>query len=354
MAEIDPAERDWQKVEALCRQGLQHSPHDWLLWQRLGSSLEERQLWDQAETLWRHLTRRFDDRPEPFLALAALQRRRGSPEAARIVLKQAQEQLGPNPELSRSLDVIDDPWFLSSNAGGLTPQSPATDVATTLQAANDHLQLGRAPEAEAAFLNLITARPFALPFHRSLAALRQRRGAHALVIDQLTPLFAAPLELARLEPPDLIHALVASLLQLERWEALDLLLADLRPRIPDDPVLACANVRRLLVQNQEIEALAVLRQLLRARSGEAPALALLGETLARLGEEGEAIAAFSKALAVDPHLDGVAEQLEHSQRSILWKKRGVGLAAGAMGRGSPGVPLASRSVPQRQTSPRPP
>jgi tetratricopeptide (TPR) repeat protein len=314
------AQQDWTQVEALCRQGLQDDSDDWSLWHLLGRSLEQRQNWDQAETLWRHLCQRFCERPDPFLALAALQRRKGLPEAARIVLQQAQQQLGPSPDLSRSLGVIDDPWMTPRRRAPLTPQSPAADVAAMLQAANEHLDLGRAPEAEAAFVELIRARPESLPIHRSLAALRHRRGAHALMIEQLTPLLASPMQHARLEPPDLLHRLVESLLHLERWAVLEPLLADLRPARPDDSVLACAHARLLLVRGLENEALAVLRQVLVQRSGDAPALALLGETLARLGDGAAAIEAFSQALAVDPHLEGVAAQLEQSRRAHLWSQ----------------------------------
>lgn len=181
------ARRDWATLEALCRQALQSNPDDWNLWQRLGRSLEERHDWTQAETLWRHLTQRFADRPDPFLALAALQRRRGSAGSARIVLQQARQQLGDHPDLLRSQAVIDDPWSVDSPSPALTPQSPASEVAATLQAAQDHLQAGRAAEAEAALQQLVVARPEALALHRSLAGLRGRRGSHALLIEQLTP-----------------------------------------------------------------------------------------------------------------------------------------------------------------------
>lgn len=311
---------DWPRLEALCRQALQHNPHDWSLWQRLGRSLEERQDWNQAETLWRHLTQRFSDRPDPFLALAALQRRRGSPASARIVLDQARQQLGDHPELVRSQAVIDDPWLIDQRRADLTPQSPATEVAATLQTAQEHLDAGRAAEAEAAFLQLIAARPESLPFHRSLAALRRRRGSHVLLVEQLTPLFALPLDPLRLTPPDLAHALVEALLHLERWQALEPLLIELRRQLPGDGLLICAHARALLAREADSEAVALLRQLEAQQPANAEALALLGEALSRIGDQAGAIAAYEQALATDPHREGVASALEQTRCSLLWNQ----------------------------------
>lgn len=314
------ARRDWPQLEALCRQGLQNDPDDWSLWQRLGRSLEERQEWNQAETLWRHLTQRFAERPDPFLALAALQRRRGSPASARIVIEQARQQLGEHPELVRSQSFIDDPWLIDGRSAGLTRQSPATEVAATLQAAREHLEAGRAPEAEAAFRQLVAARPEALPFHRSLAALRRRRGSHDLLIEQLAPLFALPLDPLRLDPPDLAHALVDALLNLERWEAIEPLLAELRRHLPEDYFLVCAHARALLTREADSEALSLLRQVVAQRPEDAAALALLAEALTRIGDQAGAIAAYEQALATDPHQLGIASALEDARRSLLWSQ----------------------------------
>ena len=79
-AELDLAQRDqnWSRVEGLCKQILQQEPEDWGIWQRLALSFESRNDLRQAETLWRHLTQRFSQRPEPYLALAALQRKLGA------------------------------------------------------------------------------------------------------------------------------------------------------------------------------------------------------------------------------------------------------------------------------------
>ncbi len=314
------ARRDWPQLEALCRQALQSDPDDWSLWQRLGRSLEERQEWNQAETLWRHLTQRFADRPDPFLALAALQRRQGSPASARIVLEQARQQLGEHPELVRSSSFIDDPWLIDGRSAALTRQSPATEVAATLQMAQEHLDAGRAPEAEAAFRQLVAARPEALPFHRSLATLRRRRGSHDLLIEQLASLFALPLDPLRLDPPDLAHALVDALLNLERWEAMEPLLAELRRHRPEDSFLVCAHARALLAREADSEALALLRQLVAQRPEDAAALALLAEALTRIGDLAGAIAAYEQALATDPHQLGMASALEEARRSLLWSQ----------------------------------
>ena len=82
--------RAWADVERLCKQILQRDGDNWSVWQRLAQAHEARQDLVQAETLWRHLTQRFSNRPEPYLALAALQRKRGTPDAARVVLEEAE------------------------------------------------------------------------------------------------------------------------------------------------------------------------------------------------------------------------------------------------------------------------
>jgi len=312
------ARQDWLNLEPLCRQALQSNPDDWSLWQRLGNSLEQRREWSQAETLWRHLTQRFANRPDPFLALASLQRRQGSPAGARIVLEQARQQLGEQPELVRSQAFLDDPWLIDRHGPRLTRQSPAGEVAATLQAAQEHLDAGRAAEAEAAFQQLTEARPESLPFHRSLAVLRRRRGCHALLVNQLMPLFTSPVDRQRPLPLDLTHALVEALLNLERWEALELLLAQLLPNLPEDAILACAQARLLLERNQPDQAISLLRQAVAHHPDHAGALAVLGEALVRIGDQPAAISAYEQALAVDPHRNGVAKVLEETRRSLLW------------------------------------
>ena len=76
LEELQQAElaNQWPRVEQLCKQALQRDGENWGLWQRLAQSYEARSELAQAETLWRHLTQRFSSRPEPYLALAALQR----------------------------------------------------------------------------------------------------------------------------------------------------------------------------------------------------------------------------------------------------------------------------------------
>ena len=85
LLDLENAERnqDWKRVEGLCKQILQEDSENWGIWQRLALSFESRNDLGQAETLWRHLTQRFAQRPEPYLALAALQRKLGAPDAAR-------------------------------------------------------------------------------------------------------------------------------------------------------------------------------------------------------------------------------------------------------------------------------
>ena len=134
LAELQVAEKDlaWDRVEALCKQILQREGDNWTIWQRLALSLEARADWNQAETLWRHLTQRFGDRPEPYLALASLQRKHGSPEAARAVLQQAERRLGLTEELAASLQVIDDPWAEDDSVPSLQEGAAGPAVAAAL------------------------------------------------------------------------------------------------------------------------------------------------------------------------------------------------------------------------------
>jgi hypothetical protein len=145
------SDQDWPRVESLCKQILQRDGDKFDIWQRLASSLEARSDWTQSETLWRHLTQRFSQRSEPYLALAALQRKRGAPDVARLVLEQAEQRLGRLSELESSLKMIDDPWSSTEALVSLNQDAPASAVADAMQRAQVHLEAGLHVEAEAVF-----------------------------------------------------------------------------------------------------------------------------------------------------------------------------------------------------------
>lgn len=133
------------------------------------------------------------------------------------------------------------------------------------------------------------------------------------------PLFTSPVDQLRLDPPDLPHALVDALQNLERWETLQPLLAELRRQLHEDAFLVCTQARALLAREQEGEAVALLRQVVVAhRPDDAGALTLLGEALGRIGDQAAAIAAYEQALVADQHREGVASAVEEARCSLLW------------------------------------
>jgi tetratricopeptide (TPR) repeat protein len=329
LEQLQGAEREqaWERVEALCKQILQRDGENWPIWQRLALSFESRSDWNQAETLWRHLTQRFAQRPEPYLALAALQRQRGAPDAARVVLQQAERRLGSSAELAASLQVIDDPWAAQDAVPALQEGAAAAAVAAALQQAQGHLEAGRHAEAEAAFEQLVLARPEAVPFHRALAQLRQRRGDSAAVIDQLGPLLQPPLSpgplLERLELPML---LVQALVDDNRWPELAALLPALVQLAPQDGRLVFLQARCALQAGHDLEALPLLQRSLQLAPSMAGAELALGQLLIRLNDWDGAIASLERAVALQPESQEAVPSLEQARRQQLWLRGEAALA----------------------------
>ena len=327
--QLQAAERDqtWDRVEALCKQILQRDGENWAIWQRLALSFESRSDWNQAETLWRHLTQRFSQRPEPYLALAALQRQRGAPDAARVVLQQAERRLGSTAELAASLQVIDDPWAAQDAVPALQEGAATSAVAAALQQAQGHLEAGRHAEAEAAFEQLVLARPEAVAFHRALAQLRLRRGDSGAVIDQLLPLIQPPLSpsplLERMELPML---LLQALVQEDRWKDLEALVPALLVLAPKEARLVFLQARCALQAGHDLEALPLLQRSLQLAPSMAAAEIALGEVQMRLNDWDGAIASLERAVALQPESKEAAQLLEQARREQLWLKGESALA----------------------------
>jgi tetratricopeptide (TPR) repeat protein len=318
---LEAAERaeDWPKVEGLCKQILQRDGDNWAIWQRLALSLEARSDWTQAEILWRHLTQRFNQRPEPYLALASLQRKRGAPDSARLVLEQAERQLGQTPELAASLGVIDDPWADISAVVELSRDAPATAVAMALQKAQSHLDAGRWIEAEASFEQLLIARPQSISFHLSLAQLRLRRGEIDQLLAQLAPLYQpCPDQGALVEKLELPLIFAEALRQLERWSELSELLRVLQQLHPMDARLPYRLAQAAMAQDRDLEAVPLLQRSLALQPNFAQAEMALGQLHIRLGDWPAAIDALTRAVALNPRLDDAAMQLELARREQLW------------------------------------
>lgn len=329
LSQLDGAERDqdWPRVEGLCKQILQRDGDNWAIWQRLALSLEARSDWTQAETLWRHLTQRFSQKPEPYLALASLQRKRGAPDAARLVLEQAERKLGQTPELAASLGVIDDPWADSNAVVELSGDAPASAVAAALQKAQAHLEAGRWAEAEASFEQLLIAKPQTVSFHRTLAQLRLRRGDIAQVVAQLLPLYQPCPQLGPLvQQLELPLLLAEALTQLERWGELKTLLAALQPLHPQEARLPYGLAQAALAEGNDLEALPLLQRCLSLQPGFARAELALGLLNMRLGDWQAAIEALSRAVALDPRLEPAATNLERARREQLWMQGETALA----------------------------
>ena len=322
--ELERAQRDqnWSRVEGLCKQILQKEPEDWGIWQRLALSFESRNDLRQAETLWRHLTQRFSQRPEPYLALAALQRKLGAPDAARAVLQQAEQRLGERSELRESLRVIDDPWAQQTAIPQLNAGATASDVAAALQQAQSHLSAGRHAEAEACFEQLVGARPSTLRFQLSLAQLKQRRGDHEAVIEQLQPLLmgSTPLSGELLTGLQLPMLLLQALLNRERWDELESALGPLLSIAPNDERLLYLKARCHLERGRDPEALPLLQQTLQQNPKLLPALIAHGQLLLRLKDWDSAIVQLEQALAVDPNSKEAASALDRARREQLWQR----------------------------------
>ena len=326
------AQQDWARAESLCKQILQQDNGQWPIWQRLALSLEARNDWTQAETLWRHLTQRFAQRPEPYLALASLQRKRGAPDAARLVLEQAERQLGRTSELDASLGVIDDPWAYKTAVIPLSADSPATQIADALQKAQQHLEAGRLAEAEAAFEQLTLARPQSKTFQINLAQLRWRRGDWRQVIAQLEPLFTLPLQPGPLvKGLELPWLLAQALFADQNWKPLGPLLSELQRLAPGEARILLMQAKVALANNQGLGALPLLRQTLAVKPGMAKAQLALGQVLFRLGDCAGAIQSLERAIAQAPDLEEAALALEKARKELLWQQGETALAAADWG-----------------------
>jgi tetratricopeptide (TPR) repeat protein len=320
---LDQAEAasDWELVERLCKQILQRDGENWSVWQRLALAYEARKDWTQAETLWRHLTQRFSNRPEPYLALAELQRRLGTPDAARAVLEEAERRVGGSEALRRSLAAIDDPWAVGEAVPTLSAEAPAAAVAQALQLAQGHLDQARFAEAEAVLDQILVARPQAVKVHLTLAKLRQRRSDHQGVIDQLLPLYQPCPEQGPLaETLDLPMLLLQALQEQQRFDDASALLEPLLRRFPEaaPPQLLAATLH--LERGDAARAHGLVQRCLRLHPQNAQAHRLQGELCLRLGDADAAVQALQQALAIEPAHAHTAQQLESARHLQLWQR----------------------------------
>jgi tetratricopeptide (TPR) repeat protein len=321
LAELDLAQQqqNWEQMERLCKQALQRDGENWGLWQRLAQSYEERSDWVQAETLWRHLTQRFSSRPEPYLALAALKRRRGSPDAARVVLEEAERRVGESSALRQALGVIDDPWALGEAVPQLGPGASAADVARALQLGQAHLDAGRFAEAEAVLEQILKLKPQAGRVHLSLAQLRWRRGELDALIAQLEPLLKNPervMALAERAPLSLL--LAEAYLARRRWQEADALLEPLALSAEPVPGLLLLRAEAAVSCGDDIAAQQLLQQTLALDANQPRAERLLGELSLRLGDWDAAIAALTRALALQPDQPENTALLQEARQQQLW------------------------------------
>ena len=334
LEELQQAElaNQWPRVEQLCKQALQRDGENWGLWQRLAQSYEARSELAQAETLWRHLTQRFSSRPEPYLALAALQRLRGAPDAARVVLEEAERRVGNSDALRRSLGVIDDPWALGEAVPQLASGASAQELARALQLVQQHLDAGRFAEAEAVLEQILKAKPQAVRVHLSLAQLRQRRGERDLLIAQLEPLLSDPQVTAGVqERLPLTLLLVQALLSQQLWLRADLVLAPLAadPESCGVVELLLARAEVALGRGDEQAAQQWLERCLALQPAQSTAHRLLGVVALRLGDWSSAMASFTNALALEPNNSEIAEMLEKARFEQLWWRAETELKRGA-------------------------
>ena len=321
--ELDQAEsaRAWADVERLCKQILQRDGDNWSVWQRLAQAHEARQDLVQAETLWRHLTQRFSNRPEPYLALAALQRKRGTPDAARVVLEEAERKLGASDALKRSLAVIDDPWATGQAIPSLEPGASAAAVAQALQVAQAHLDHARFTEAEAVLMQILGVKPQAVRVHLALAQLRIRRQQRQELIDQLLPLYQPfPAEGPLSETLELPLLLLQTLQQEERHAEALALIEPLLQRWSSSLSLQHCALELLLARGEAARASQVLQMGLAQHPRDAVLHRLQGQLCLQLADPDSAVQALQQALALDPTDATTAEQLDAARHQQLWQR----------------------------------
>lgn len=325
-AELELAQQrqDWLQVERLCKQALQLDGKNWGIWQCLAQSHEERADWVQAETLWRHLTQRFSSRPEPYLALAALKRRRGSPDAARVVLEEAERRVGDSSALRRALGEIDDPWALKEAVPPLGPDASPADLAMALRLGQEHLDSGRFAEAEAMLDQILQLKPQAGRVQLTLAQLRWRRGELDALIAQLEPLLGDPQRAVGLpERVPLILLLAQAYLAQQRWQQAEKLLEQLA--VETSPASLQLRAEAAVGRGDDIAAQLLLQQCLALDSSQAMAERLLGELRLRLGDWDGAIAALIRAVALQPDQPDAVALLEKARQQQLWWKGEIAL-----------------------------
>lgn len=314
-------QQNWSLVEQLCKQALQQDSENLDLWKRLAHSYESQAEYVQAETLWRHLTQRFASKPEPYLALAALQRRRGASDSARVVLGEAERRVGNSMEIQRSLGEIDNPWDFGTEIPQLAPGASAHDLAEALQNAQKHLDSGRFAEAEAVLEQILKAKPHAGKVHLSLAQLRQRRGRNVELVNQLEPLLRDSIvSVALPERLVLTLLLVNVLLSQSCWQQADSFLEPLvaNPADSDLVDLLLARAECAIGMNNDQAAIAWLERCLELKPEFSRAERLLAEVAVRSGDWPKAIAGLTRALALEPGEVEIGLLLERARCEQLW------------------------------------
>lgn len=316
-------QQSWPLVEQLCKQALQQDSENFELWKRLAHSYESQADYVQAETLWRHLTQRFASKPEPYLALAALQRRRGASDSARVVLGEAEQRVGNSMEIQRSLGEIDNPWDFGTEIPQLAPGASAHDLAEALQNAQKHLDSGRFAEAEAVLEQILKAKPHAGKVHLSLAQLRQRRGRNVELVNQLEPLLRDSIvSVALQERLALTLLLVNVLLSQSCWQQADSFLEPLlaNPADSDRVDLLLARAECAIGMNNDQAAIPWLERCLELKPEFSRAERLLAEVAVRSGDWPKAIAGLTRALALEPGVVEIGLLLERARCEQLWNR----------------------------------
>jgi tetratricopeptide (TPR) repeat protein len=82
-----------------------------------------------------------------------------------------------------------------------------------------------------------------------------------------------------------------------------------------------------LANNQDLDALPLLRQTLAMEPGMARAELALGQVLFRLGDWAGAIQSLERAIAQAPDLEEAAQALEKARKELLWQRGESALAA---------------------------
>ncbi len=197
----------------------------------------------------------------------------------------------------------------------------ALEVAAALQRAQQEQARGDLAAAEAAYAEVLQARPHLVAVELELARLRLERGDAEAAAQPLRQRLAFGEGLGPEPEREQLEALLLeALLRLERWAEAEPLLRRLRARGQAEPEHLLALARAVDAQGREEESLLVLRQGLELDPMALELRLELARRLRRLRRWEEAIAAQGRALALAPERTDLQQELAGLRAEALGQR----------------------------------